>query len=55
MSYANCRPLALGFPKQIAYTTDLLEILEYLPSVDSGSARAVTGSVVHFSDYAVAW
>ena len=55
MSYANCRPLALGFPKQIAYTTDALEILQYILSVDDGSARAVTGRVDHFSDYAVAW
>jgi hypothetical protein len=55
MSYANCRPLALGFPKQIAYTTDALAILQYLPSLDDGSSRAVTGRVAHFSTYAVAW
>src|SRR6266853_713730 len=42
MSYANCRPLALGFPKQIAYTTDALDILEYISSLDDGSARQVT-------------
>jgi hypothetical protein len=55
MSYANCKPLALGFPKQIAYTTDALDILEYISSLDDGSARAVTGQVEHFSEYAVAW
>ncbi len=56
MSYANCDPLGLLLPKQIAYTTDdLLLILEYLPSLDDLSGQTVTGEVRHFSDYAIAW
>ena len=55
MSYANCNTLGLTLPKRIAYTTDLLLILEYLPSVDDLSGQTVTGQVRHFSDYAISW
>ena len=54
MSYANCGPLGSLLPKRIAYTTDVLAILEYLPSVDDPQAWEVTGRVEHFSTYAVA-
>jgi hypothetical protein len=55
LSYANCPVVARALPKRIAYTTDLLEILSYLLSVDDLSHRTVTGSLDHFSRYAVAW
>lgn len=55
MSYANCNLLGSLLPKQIAYTTDLLVILDYLPSIDSLLAQRVTGQLQHFSTYAVAW
>ncbi len=55
MSYANCNLLGLTLPKQIAYTTDLLAILYYLPSVDDQASQTVTGQLQHFSDYALAW
>lgn len=55
MSYANCNTLGLWLPKQIAYTSDLLLILEYLPSWDNLFGQTVTGRVSHFSDYAIAW
>jgi len=55
MSYANCRGLALGWSKRIAYTTDVLEILEYLSSVDDKGDQAVSAPIDHFSTYAVAW
>lgn len=57
MSYANCGtlPLLRIFPKQIAYTSDALAILELLPSVDDFAGQTVTGQVAHFSDYAIAW
>ncbi len=42
-------------PKQIAYTTDLLAILYYLPSLDDQASQTVTGQLQHFSDYALAW
>lgn len=55
LSYANCSLVARLLPKRIAYTTDDLRILEYLLSVDLLSLRKVTGSLQHFSVYAVAW
>lgn len=55
MSYANCDLLGSLLPKRIAYTTDLLGILEYLPSVDNLFAQRVTGQLQHFSTYAIAW
>jgi hypothetical protein len=55
LSYANCPLLGQLLPKRIAYTTDLLKILSYVPSVDDLLAKRVTGSLQHFSRYAVAW
>ena len=55
MSYANCGPLNLLVPKQIAYTTDALDILQLIPSIDAVWAQQVTGSLQHFSTYAIAW
>ena len=55
MSYANCDVLGSLLPKQIAYTTDALAILELLPSLDDLWGRTVTAHLGHFSDYAIAW
>jgi hypothetical protein len=55
MSYANCNLLGLLLPKRIAYTTQRLQILEYLLSIDNLGAQQVTGRLKHFSQYAVAW
>ncbi len=55
MSYANCDLLGSIAPKQIAYTTDALGILEYLLSADDVFAHQVTGELHHFSEYAIAW
>ena len=55
MSYANCDVLGSLLPKRVAYTSDALGILEYLPSIDNVFARRVTGRVQHFSTYAIAW
>ncbi len=55
LSYANCNLLSSLAPKRIAYTTDALQILEYLPSLDDQVSQTVTGSLRHFSEYAVAW
>ncbi len=55
MSYANCSLLGLLLPKQIAYTTDNLQILYYLLSLDNLFSKNVTGTVNHFSDYVIAW
>ena len=55
MSYAGCNLLGTLLPKQIAYTDDALNILEYLLSVDNLWTQTVTGQLHHFSSYAVAW
>jgi hypothetical protein len=55
LSYANCPLLGQLLPKRIAYTTDLLAILSYVISVDDLLAKRVSGTLAHFSRYAVAW
>jgi len=55
LSYANCPLLGQLLPKRIAYTTDLLAILSYVVSLDDLIAKRVTGTLAHFSRYAVAW
>jgi hypothetical protein len=55
MSYANCNLLGKLLPKRIAYTTNALQILEYLLSVDFLFSKNVTGKVNHFSEYVIAW
>lgn len=53
MSYQNCfdSPKTKG----IAYTTDSLQILEYVRSKDDPGGKRVTGLLNHFSSYAVSW
>lgn len=53
MSYANCHALQIRAPQRIAYTTDGLDIISYLPSLDA--VGTVAGRLEHFSTYAVAW
>ncbi|HET7426455.1 MAG TPA: hypothetical protein VFJ50_05410 [Gemmatimonadales bacterium] len=55
LSYASCPLLGSLLPKRIAYTTDLLAILSFLPSLDDLLGRTVTAPLEHFSRYAVAW
>lgn len=55
MSYANCNLLGLLLPKRIAYTSDRLQILSFLLSVDNLFTKRVTGRLEHFSQYAVSW
>lgn len=55
MTYANCNLLGRILPKRIAYTSDNLQILTYLLSLDNLFSKTVTGQVNHFSRYAVAW
>jgi hypothetical protein len=55
LSYANCSLLGRILPKRVAYTTDLLQILNYLLSLDDPFHKRVTGEIEHFSRYAVAW
>jgi hypothetical protein len=55
MSYANCSLAGQLVPKRIAYTTDLLSILELLLSVDNAQLQRVSAQIAHFSRYAIAW
>jgi hypothetical protein len=55
MSYANCPLLAKVLPKRIAYTTDLLRILQLLLSLDNVLLQRVSADIAHFSRYAIAW
>lgn len=55
MSYANCSLLGILLPKKIVYTSDALQILETLLSLDNIFTRKVTGQINHFSDYVVGW
>lgn len=55
LSYSHCYGPGLLLPKRIAYTTDLLAILEILRSSDDLRARVVKAPLDHFSRYAVAY
>jgi len=56
LSYATCNLLGSTQPMRVAYTTpDLLQVLDYLPSMADADSKTVTGHLKHFSDYAVAW
>src|SRR5712691_7986261 len=64
LSYANCSLFGSTAPAvdalaseqgrpqlRIAYVTDLLDILYYLPSLPDGESQTVIGLLRHFSDY----
>ena len=54
LNYSNCS-LLLSVLKKVVYTDERLRILELVPSIDLRLNRTVTGSIRHFSRYAVAW
>ena len=55
MSYANCSLLGQLLPKKIVYTSDLLQILQWLLSLDDPLHQRVSADAQHFSRYAIAW
>ena len=55
LSYANCGLVFGLLPHHIAYTDDLLNILDTVTADASLLSGSVTGKIRHFSDYAVAW
>jgi hypothetical protein len=56
LSYATCNLLGSTQSMRVAYTTpDLLQVLDYVPSLTDADSKTVTGHLKHFSDYAVAW
>jgi hypothetical protein len=54
IGYGNCS-LLYALPLKIAQVTSALQIITYVPSADFTIGRTVTGSLRHFSNYAVAW
>jgi hypothetical protein len=55
LSYSSCSLLGSLAPKRIAYTTDLLELLQLLPSIDDLLRKRVSAPLGHFSRYAISW
>lgn len=55
LSYSHCRGVGLLLPRRVAYTTDFLEILEFLRTYDNVRQKTVTAPLDHFSRYAIAW
>jgi hypothetical protein len=55
IDYSNCNTLGSLLPKRVAYVDGGLNILYYLPTVDDLGAQTATGTVSHFSDYAMSW
>jgi hypothetical protein len=53
LSYRDCASVKL--PKRVAYTNELLRILELPLSQDYPKYEYVTGAIDHFSRYAVAY
>ncbi|HEY6854596.1 MAG TPA: hypothetical protein VI139_10115 [Gemmatimonadales bacterium] len=55
IGYANCGIVGWLLPQHIAYTDDSLNIIDFIPSVPNVLTQTVTGSIRHFSEYALAW
>jgi hypothetical protein len=53
MSYRNC--LTVLLPKRIVYTTEGLQVLRVLPSLDLDDLGTVSSPLDHFSRYVVAY
>lgn len=55
LDYSGCPLARLDLFKHIAYTTDLLSILDILDSQDNILTAKISTDLDHFSRYAVAW
>lgn len=62
LDYSNCgllggltSALLPSKPLRVAYTTEALRIIEFVPSTDNRRNKTVTGKLEHFSRYAIAW
>ena len=54
ISYSNCS-LAKVTQLKVAQVSDMLQIIQYVPSTNDLGGLTVTGQLQHFSNYAVAW
>lgn len=55
LDYSNCPAGRLQILKHIAYTTERLQILSRLVSLDNLLTQQISAPIQHFSRYAVAW
>ena len=55
LDYSDCPLARLDLFKHIAYTTDLLSILDLLDGTDNIITAKISTDLDHFSRYAVAW
>lgn len=55
LDYSDCPLARLDLFKHIAYTTDLLSILDLLNGTDNILTAKISADLDHFSRYAVAW
>ena len=55
LSYASCPLIPSLSPKHVAYTSDVLDILQVLSSTDDLLDQRVSADLDHFCRYAVAW
>jgi hypothetical protein len=55
LSYKNCFLDTSKQDVRIAHLSDSLQMIEYVPSTDTRHLKQVTGSLQHFSNYAIAW
>ena len=54
ISYSNCS-LVNATQLKVAQVSDVLQIIQYVPSTNDLGGLTVTGQLQHFSNYAVAW
>lgn len=54
LSYKNCK-IPAGTSPRIAYLSDTLSVVAYMPSIADQWAQWVITDLSHFSNYAVAW
>jgi hypothetical protein len=55
LDYSACPPVRNLLPKRIVYTTETLDILSLLPSIDNLLTKRVSAPLEHFSRYVVAF
>ncbi len=55
LDYSHCPAGRLNIFKRIAYTSDGLDIISFLASLDNLITMRITTRLDHFSRYAVAW
>lgn len=55
LDYSACSLVNNLLPKRIVYTTERLEVLSLLPSLDNLFAKRVSAPLEHFSRYVVAY